>query len=536
MIGVRLVAFLLAAALPSTGIPALTAGDESANKVGTIIADPSYINPSSDPGTWNRLIASPSDKVGVTVANVMNGPGSYPDGSWADVIDRTAASGKRILGYVDTGYLGQTGMRTRLGSASPADWVVQAERDVDAWYDFYGGNGSMGGIFLDDGFNACGAGDTFPAIYQEINQYVKVHHPGAMTVLNPGTVVPRCYEDSADVLLTFEGGYATYEGSGYQRLDWTPTNASKIWHIIYDVPASQVAQVTAEAAARGAGYVYVTDDVLANPYDTIPSDAYWSAEQGAVSGGVPAAAPPVPYVAGSAPPGVPANLVLTASDYTSASLTWTGAANALRYQVYMNGRVVAGLPASMTAVTIGGLTPGASYRIWVTAQGASGAQSPATNTVGVAALSLPGDDPIANITVTSTATTATYTADFLLPGAFRRILIGCYAMRPCSYSGPHWSINYNEYSGFNAYYVLENTTFLSYAGTGTDWSWTPLAYVPPTITGRYTYSWTVPIGTSTGQVDQFVVQTEGYAPLTSVFKPCSALLSSPSGANRFCAE
>jgi hypothetical protein len=29
---------------------------------------------------------------------------------------------------------------------------------------------------------------------------------------------------------------------------------------------------------RRAGFVYVTPDALSNPYDTLPSDPYWSVE------------------------------------------------------------------------------------------------------------------------------------------------------------------------------------------------------------------------------------------------------------------
>jgi len=38
-------------------------------------------------------------------------------------------------------------------------------------------------------------------------------------------------------------------------------------------------QVMALSKSRNAGYVYVTDDVAPNPYDTIPAAAYWADEQ-----------------------------------------------------------------------------------------------------------------------------------------------------------------------------------------------------------------------------------------------------------------
>ncbi|MEU9345891.1 spherulation-specific family 4 protein [Streptomyces sp. NPDC048278] len=492
---------------------------------GQIIADPSYINPAGDPSTWNTLIGSPSDKVGIAVANVLNGPGSEPVAAWTDVIDRTHASGKRVLGYVDTGYLGQTGLTTRLGSTAVADWVAQIEEDINAWYAMYGS--SVDGIFFDDGFNACGAGNEFPAVYEAVNQYEKVHHPGAMTVLNPGTVVPRCYEDSADILLTFEGSYDTYENGGYQALDWTPADPRKIWHIIFGVPADKVSLVDATSRTRGAGYVYITDDVLTNPYDTLPS--YWSAEEAAVPGGTSAVAAREPDVAGAALPSAPSGLTVTRSDYSSASLSWTAGANATAHLVYVNGQLAASLPASMTQVTIGGLTPGgSSYTLYVVAQGAGGDISGPSNSVGVTTLTLPGGQTITNVRITRGAGTITYSADFLVPYSFHRVEI--------SPPGPgddqlYWWPNGNtescwfpgltaqqleDHGNFCAHWLIENSTLLVYAGTSVgDWTWNAVAYIPPTVNG-YTYSWTVPTADLGDAVDYVDVQGEGYGPLTNV--------------------
>jgi hypothetical protein len=38
-------------------------------------------------------------------------------------------------------------------------------------------------------------------------------------------------------------------------------------------------QVMALSKSRNAGYVYVTDDLLPNPYDTLPPAPYWADEQ-----------------------------------------------------------------------------------------------------------------------------------------------------------------------------------------------------------------------------------------------------------------
>ncbi|MEU1183783.1 spherulation-specific family 4 protein [Streptomyces sp. NPDC005820] len=506
------------------------------------IAVASYIYPTDS--AWTRLINSPSSKTSVVVANVLNGPGSAKDSSWGDVIDRAAASGKKVLGYVDTGYFGLADNRaTRLGSTAPADWTQQIEEDVNAWYSLYGS--SMGGIFFDDGYNECGAGNVVPSWYTEINDYVKRTHPGALTVLNPGTVVPQCYEGTADVLLTYEGDYTGYVGTNsnpalnYKDLGWNPKSPSEIWHIIYGVSADHIAEVAAVAKARGAGYVEITDDVMANPYDTLPADSYWNAEQNAVDGGTPTVAGPTPYAGATGTPAAPSGLTVKSYDYTSATLGWTGVAGAARYEISVNG-VITTVPGSMTTATVGGLTPGgSSYQIKVLAQSSGGTESAPSNTVTVTTLSLPGGKTVSNVKVSATATTATISADFLVPYSFRRLYFwtpvadftGCGAFA--------WTINYQTASYVCGYYMVEGTTLYKYTGTAdSQWSWSPMGTVSISRSG-YTYTWNVPYGTSGGvSADHVVLQAEGYNPLVNYFTPCNLIVfpaGGPDGNGRYCA-
>ena len=101
-----------------------------------VIALASYIPPqgADNIATWNRIMTY--DKVGVLVANVMNGPGNSGDTDWGDLINRGYAKGKTVIGYVRTGYLGVSDkpFQTRLGSTSIEDWTSQILTDVELWY------------------------------------------------------------------------------------------------------------------------------------------------------------------------------------------------------------------------------------------------------------------------------------------------------------------------------------------------------------------------------------------------------------------
>ena len=96
----------------------------------------SYIHPLADMGAWDKMLSYSNDKVSLLVANVINGPGAIVQKDWEGVIARANSKGKRIIGYVRTGYLGASWQKfeTRLGSTDLADWTMQIQQDVDLWY------------------------------------------------------------------------------------------------------------------------------------------------------------------------------------------------------------------------------------------------------------------------------------------------------------------------------------------------------------------------------------------------------------------
>ena len=84
-----------------------------------------------------------------------------------------------------------------------------------------------------------------------------------------------------DVTVTFEGTYASYVG-------WRPSAlelirpAARSWHLVYGTPSGSLDNAMRLTRERNAGYVYVTPDVLPNPWDTLPPAAYWTREIAAV--------------------------------------------------------------------------------------------------------------------------------------------------------------------------------------------------------------------------------------------------------------
>ncbi|CZS96997.1 uncharacterized protein RCO7_02719 [Rhynchosporium graminicola] len=495
---------------------------------GQQIAIASYINPLGDPVTWQRLLAYDSNKVSVLVANVLNGPDYIVEENWKAVIDQATAQGKTILGYVRTGYLGvsKQNFTTRLGSHNLADWASQIEQDVDKWFELYS---TLGGIFFDEGWPECGENNIYADLYAYINDYTKRKHPGAYTVLNPGSPMAQCFENTMDTLLTFESSYENYQ-SLYVPNDWTPKDPRKIWHIVYRVPQDQVANAAALALSRGAGLLELTDDDNPNPYDTLPNDAYMQAAIGAVVGGKPPINEPA-EASGSQVAGVPNDAHVLSSDYTSVTLVWSPVSGALGYAVYRDGKQVLELPASMIRATVGMLDPGSVGLTLEVRTVLSSGDGGASRLIPASTNSLPLDGSITNTSFIKNGNSVTYTADVLVPYAFVRLFIGIKQD-----AGPHgWPIDIPGVDNTGTSYIqvvnylVEGNDFYSamYKYTGSwemkgkagnaAWSWAPLGIAPQVQSG-YTHTWTVPFEGTDALASNYVVQGQGYAPIENVFR------------------
>jgi chitodextrinase len=587
------------------GVDQTAAARPEVTTIAQQIAVPAYVNPLVDPDAWSRLAATNTAGLGFAVVNIINGPDYTPLDEWTSVFHNMSASGVQLVGYVDTGYLGTTGQRTRLGSTDPIDWMSQIQHDISTWYKFYGS--SLTGIFFDQTQNACGPtaeSNEWADLYRRLSDEVERLHPGALTVLNPGIAVPQCYENAGDVIVTFEGSYGSYIGdsaspNSYVPLTWTPVDPRKIWHIVYGASdAAMMSQVIKLSKTRSAGYVYVTDDVLANPYDTLPAADYWAAEQAAVttlptnpgrpgnptsldtvevngssvildwegsrSRWAPVAAydiyrdgvmidsvrgdmltytavdlnPLTTYVFSVAardtlgttsaasnslavvtdetygePRRPPVGLAAVETTFTSARLAWQpgreharkGRPSVVAYVVVQNGREILRLPPEVAGVTVGGLAPGSTYTFSVFSIDESGDRSGDSESLEVTTPPLLDGVTIAQTTVTETPEQFTYSADFQVPFAFRRVFIATgNPANHCWFTGSDPQIC--------ADYLLENERLLRYTGSGSNWDWAIVRDVAPAVNGN-NYSWNVsPADIGSPVISLAVFNANGYAP------------------------
>lgn len=216
------------------------------------IAVPSYFYPGS---IWTQLEGG-APTVGLAIINPASGPGATKDTSYASQVTSTKSKSIKVIGYVDTSY----------GAIAAA--TVKA--NIDKYYSWYG----VDGIFFDQVSTSC---TTATSYYQDIYNYVKAKGGIAKVVLNPGTNTNECYMAVGDIIVNFEDTYASYVNwaiSGWE----TKYPANRFWQLVHTTTQANMPNAIALSKARNAGWIYVTPDVMANPWDTLPASAYWTDE------------------------------------------------------------------------------------------------------------------------------------------------------------------------------------------------------------------------------------------------------------------
>lgn len=177
------------------------------------------------------------------VANVANGPGTTSDPNYVRGIAQLQSVGIKVLGYAFTSY----------GSRSASN----VKADIQKWRTWY----KVNGIFLDQMASVHGQ-ETY---YAGLTQYVRSLGM-TTTVGNPGTDTVPSYVGTVDTIVI-------YESAGYPSLrfldGWHDNYPSSNWAFIsYSVASLNSSLIC--GAAKHVGLMYVTNDGLPNPYDTLP--------------------------------------------------------------------------------------------------------------------------------------------------------------------------------------------------------------------------------------------------------------------------
>lgn len=243
---VSIVGFLIGSATVGLAAPPGTACPQ--------IAVPSYFQPGA---LWDRATTGSVPSAGILIANPNSGVGTSKSSAYVAAVTRAKAAGTRVLGYVYTSY----------GARS----VATVEAEIARYQSWYG----ITDIFFDE----VSASATRLPYYLTLANYVHAT-TGSIVMLNPGIVPDQGYLGIGDIVVTFEGNYNTYVNA--VSPSWVNNYpANKFQSIVYGVSATNLPNAMNLARSRNVGWVYVTNDNLPNPYDSLPS--YWSQEVGLVA-------------------------------------------------------------------------------------------------------------------------------------------------------------------------------------------------------------------------------------------------------------
>jgi Spherulation-specific family 4 len=236
---------------------------------------PAYFYPSYLGSPWDDLNTAAARIPIEAIMNPDSGPGPGVNSDYVTAVQNLQAAGGKVIGYVATGY----------GARASEDIL----NDISNYINWYG----VDGIFLDEMGNSDGTLD-YVGLYQSIQALAAGSGTELHVVGNPGEPFSEAFIAAADTLVIFEGPYANSDPTGasfesypnkgpYTGLSewWQSYRPSQIANIVYSDPTQVDAlKSVVKALRQNAGYLYITDATLPNPYGALPT--YWDDEVGLI--------------------------------------------------------------------------------------------------------------------------------------------------------------------------------------------------------------------------------------------------------------
>jgi len=189
-----------------------------------------------DVNKWDKVAQYQNE---IVIINPNNGPGDSIDANYEKLITKLNNNNDLPIGYV----------YTKWGSRD----INEVKKDIDKWIAYY----KVKGFFIDETSTNQAELD----YYTKLSTYIK-SKGNYYIVLNPGVFPNVGYFMIADNIVVFE--------DNANKLNKTVCNveSGKSSIIVYDANETKMKEIVKTYQCKN---LYVTDDDLPNPYDTLPS-------------------------------------------------------------------------------------------------------------------------------------------------------------------------------------------------------------------------------------------------------------------------
>lgn len=271
------------------GLPAISSAQAPSSELELLIPAYRYPNASGYAEYWNPLIEQ-SAGLGLTlILNPFNGPqpsGTGDHVNYTTLINelRARVSEVTLLGYVQTCYISNPDASVRddpqsycFNQTDEQALYDEALRDVATWANDY----DIDGIFFDEVANASEGVSWYTSLCREAKA---LHSEIGEVFLNPGTGTAEGYLQSGDcdtvVITENQASFLLPDLQVDSYVESRAYQANRFASLFHTASFSQLSEALREVTAHSIGYVFITSDHSANPWDELPS--YWDVELEAI--------------------------------------------------------------------------------------------------------------------------------------------------------------------------------------------------------------------------------------------------------------